>query len=508
MSNKEERKTWRKPLLAIARALILFVPLILFSWLIYRDLVVSGVLEAEYDFSKPSPFISYLRPQNRLGEILIDETAGTFQRIQSEPIYFDVRLPRNFSKAIVSLTYKNLDQNIIELGAMVDENLWQFDLKPVENAIIDRLLQDKFRWSHVRDGNLILFQQENVYETVGDFLKNPPFLGSVATYKHDIEREMILEGYQPPEEGADIQKTLRGFHRFYTYIKDEPMEFRFWLQDVNRHAGDDYVSIDVYHKDEIIHSQFVKIDEITGDTLAMSETVEELLLLEGLSEGVYRIDLVTPSDDIFIRRIKARQKHVSFLNKLYLGDNVGYSDEFDEIRNAPSSVYSNVKYFSAETSHVEGIQALRVEDAFLSVPKTHQKFYFDTFFGEKTIRIAKNDIILEGNGLFSFSKDSFLNPEILSLADGVGFNEDSIKYVIANYSDSVQYNDGWKKKEIVFDVGKYYTKGRKMRFILSVPYLQDNDEGVLLSNIRVRLEAPQLTFGNIINGIKKIFSNE
>ena len=87
----------RVPFLLLSIRLALWcVPLAVFAGLVYRDLVVTGVLEADYRFIRPSPFISLLRPQSRVSEIVSDERGLPYQQVKNQPVYFDVRLPRHF----------------------------------------------------------------------------------------------------------------------------------------------------------------------------------------------------------------------------------------------------------------------------------------------------------------------------------------------------------------------------------------------------------------------------
>lgn len=85
--------------LFIKIALILAV-LAIFVFLFSRDLVWSGKLEIQTDFLKFTPYFSILKPQARI--IMADNN-----EVIGEPIWFDVSLPRDFTKATVQLEYKD-----------------------------------------------------------------------------------------------------------------------------------------------------------------------------------------------------------------------------------------------------------------------------------------------------------------------------------------------------------------------------------------------------------------
>lgn len=478
------------------------IPLSIFFWLIYKDLVVSGRLNASYDFENRSPFITVLRPQSRVSDIMTTKDGDYFQNIKQEPIYFDVRLPRKFQKAEVKIKYKNFDQTIFEIGAMTDRERWNFDLKPIENKAINFLLQDKFHWSHIEEGDTLLFQKNKKYEKIDDFIEKLPPLETLAVYNYNIEKDFFLPKYSKKEGGVEINKTLRGSHRFYTYIKDEPLDITLLLQDVNRHSGDDYVGIDVYYHDQGVYRDFFKIDTNSSDDRKMSETKEVKIYLPDFREGAYRVEITTPSDDIFIRKISTQQDYIAFINKIYLGDNVGYTDEHFDEKISSTKIYTNGKIIGAITSHIEGLQDLVISKKVYTVSETHKKYYFDTSFGMKEMLVPRNDIIIETRGLLSFSSGQFFNPEITTLSDGTGVNFEDIDYVITQYSQGKELEDGWRENSVIFDVSKYDTEDDEIHFTLSLPYIQQDDEGIAISEIAVTLIDDPMTPKLLLEKIK------
>lgn len=472
-----------------------------FAWLVFRDLVVGGTLEAQYDFGAKSPFISVLRPQGRLSGIEKDERGDYFQGVKEEPVYFDVRLPRTFEKAEITFRYKNAGNPVIELGAMTDKERWLFDLKPLENRVIEYLLQDKFHWSYIREGDRYLFQKKGKFQTISDFLKNLPQRSSIASYHYDIGGDFILPEYSPGSGGTEILKTLRGTHRMYTYVKDEPLELSFWFQDVNRHAGDDYVSIDIAKKDETIFEEFYKIDDNALDNRVMSEIKEVNIALPGLSEGVYKVEIITPSDDIFIRKATTTQEKLVFLNTVYLGDNVGYSDEYQDEKMAPTKLFTNGRAVGAMTTHIEGLQTILIDENIIHVSDTHKKYFAETPSDLSEVLVPRNDVLIETRGLFSFSKESFFNPDITTLSDGRNFSPQSIEYVLTNYSPPKNSAGGWRENTITFDIGKYFTLDDELHFVISLPYKEKEKTDFFLSEISVKLSGERLTWKKIIQKI-------
>lgn len=493
----------QKVILLVLRISIFALPLIVFCWIIYKDFVVSGKLVSQYDFKTLSPFITVLRPQGRVSEIKEDGGGVFYQELKDEPVYFDVRLPRSFSKAKIRLRYKSFHQGVIELGAMTELERWNFVLKPVENQIINFLLQDKLHWDIVREGDVILFQKQKKFSSIREFLENLPPAEFIASYNFSVEKEFVLEGAEVKKGGIDIFKTLRGSHRMHVYVKDEPLDFIFLLQDVNRHAGDDYASIDVYRGKENLYHDFIKLDENSKDNRIMSETKEMRVRLPYTGDGAYRIEVTSPTDDIFIRRISTPQDYLVFINSVYFGDNVGYSDEFDKERESKTKLFTNARIIAAKTTHQEGLQTILFGKKQFRVKETHRKYFYKTFFGTHEITIPKNDIVLDGKGLFSFSKESFFNPDVTTLSDGSEFDTEKIHYVITRYRPPRELENGWRENEIDFVVPSYYIKDREMHFIISIPYLEEDGGTIYIGGIRAELIDDPLSWKKIFELIQQ-----
>ncbi|MBU1164104.1 hypothetical protein KKA15_00905 [Patescibacteria group bacterium] len=472
---------------------------ILIFWLIGKDLVMSGYLVANYDFSKPSPFITTLRPQGRVLEPVMDSNGDYWQNIIDEPIYFDMRIPRHFDIAEVSLTYNNLDQEIFEFGILADKQNFIFDLRPVFNAKINNLLADKLNWSQLAENDLILFQKEKKFISIDEFVTNPPALNSIATYNFTMDSKFVLPEYNAAKNNQTIDSSLRGNHTLLTYIKNETLNFEFLVQDVNRHVGEDYLSIDVYNDGgDLVVSEFLKDDGNISDNGNMSIENKLAINEKDLAEGLYRIEFKASNDDIFIRQIKTTQSKLVFKDHIYLADDVGYKELTGQ-----TVLYSNGYNFFASTPHIEGMQSISIGSEILRVQQTHQDFAVQTDFGIKEITMPKNDIKITTRGLFGFSKDMFFDPAPTSLKNGLGFDEEKIEYVIARY-DAPSDNGKVQQKLIRFnDLDKYDTQDNQLHFVISLPQIKAGDDGLMIKEINIVLKRIPKTWQDIASKIKQ-----
>ena len=141
-----------------------------------------------------------LQPSGRVSEPRHDEQ-GWYRLVFDEPLYLDVRTPRAFNKATIALTYENANQDVIELGGMVNDGAGTFILKPFEHATLEKL-----SWDESREGTTVLFQREKQYESLEDFFADLPPPEDVLVYRYDLGA-----GYDKLTPDFDIEQSDKKF---------------------------------------------------------------------------------------------------------------------------------------------------------------------------------------------------------------------------------------------------------------------------------------------------------
>jgi hypothetical protein len=114
-----------KTLLLVIKILLILAVVLLFVFLLAQNLVWSGKLEIQTDFSKFTPYFSILKPQPR---IILNEG----NKVIGEPIWFDVSLPRDFQKASLELIYKDDNGYKFKIGPNIGAD---WDFKELNNII-------------------------------------------------------------------------------------------------------------------------------------------------------------------------------------------------------------------------------------------------------------------------------------------------------------------------------------------------------------------------------------
>ncbi|MBT4121932.1 hypothetical protein HOE31_03220, partial [bacterium] len=271
------------------KIIIIIIPFILLAFLINKDLVRSGTISFVYDFSQDSPVITNLFPANRMSDVnKVKDFDIYWQSINNEPVYFETRLPQTFDKAEVEVMYQNNDLPLIQIGLNnMGSNEWNYDFKPLENKLLDNL-----DWFKLESSDKALYQRKKQYLSIDQFLEEKDTLTNFAAYNYDIDRKFTIPNYLASDDYKVMDKTLRGTHSFYTYIKDEALDFVFTIQDINRAEGLDELKIKLYNDQGIlIYEKKVDDDGLISKYDPASASRNINFYFEGLAEGAYKIVL-------------------------------------------------------------------------------------------------------------------------------------------------------------------------------------------------------------------------
>ena len=459
--------------------------------LAYFYVVPFGKISYSQDFSKNyynllggKGFFHKLGPADRL----LDKN-----KIISDPVYFYLKTPRTFSKAKVKINYRlspeleKLDEYLnIDAGVLVDKENWHYDLKPIFNSALKKLEQSE-DFNIVREGALSFAQRKTAkqFSSAKDFLaeenyKEALFYNYTPNYNFKIRDSFFQNGVSSTGyfhyDIKTVLQNLRGSHVFYTYIYDEDLKIDFsWvLKDIlNDKSKSETVNVFVYYQNEAIFSDVVNVEK--------GETKRYLLNLPNLPEGVYKIEIKT-GDNVITKKLETDLNRITFLNRVWLdGLNNGFA------------LYSNKNNFRIKSVDSDCLGEVNVGSEKISIDKIYQQFNF-------TVPVSKNNLnklesnscglLIENNGLFSFSEIAFFNPLPDKLEADTNLND--YNYIIANYQEA----------EIEFDLSKAVRDKDGYRFLLSAPFLNslDGDRYIEITKIQVDLEGRTL-----FDKIKSIF---
>ncbi len=149
----------------VVKVFIWTLPLILLFWIVYQHIVPFGKLTIRYTIPEESDRVlnfASKEPDRVIGTSNTQKATDYFQLITVSPLYFDVKVPRPFQKATVTLRYDNPDkQEILRLGVkQPGENNNYYYEELARHPIALENLPDY--WEKIQENNVYLWQRNAV----------------------------------------------------------------------------------------------------------------------------------------------------------------------------------------------------------------------------------------------------------------------------------------------------------------------------------------------------------
>ncbi len=195
------------------KIILVALPVIILGTLLYQDFNPRGYLKVSYDFCHPTPFISKLSPHGRVLDI--QHNGGECsQSMVIDPVYFDVRLPQNFARAVIRVWYRKSAETPLRLGPVIDLQNWQWQLKDINYQFTDGA------WTvggAVYDLSNVSLDRNNLR-----FLISSP--------QHDVHQQNIVFKRLEIEFFKQPLSRRNFFHRFKDWLKFTNLYF--WLNSL------------------------------------------------------------------------------------------------------------------------------------------------------------------------------------------------------------------------------------------------------------------------------------
>lgn len=454
---------------------VLFLVLTLF---ISFKIVPSGEItytfsqkKANNFFSAPGAFRDF-RPGLR-----IDNKDKEALKIISEPLYFKVFSPRHFNSARVTLKYEDSlseESPIIELGLLKGEENANYELKPLENKIIDSL---STTWHKIEsEKDMAIFQQQDVYSNEADFwqdfnddkLKNCPqgVFDCTAFYNHHLIRDYSL----PPSrviKDIEINQALRGAHQFFVYFRPGDWYLDLVFRQLALKDGLEKIEVKIFSGQELISEKSLMTEDVDTSAESFNNNIRQGSIIASLEfeasvkkDSLYRVEIMA-SDDVVIEQIRSSSDQIVFINSLW----PVYEKNVE-------SFFSKVNNITLKTFETESLGEINFNGERARLDRTYYNLSLeskDKSKGLKNLRLENTGVLIELNGLISLNKDSYFQPRAKKL-DRFFSPETDASYVIANYKPPKQ-KDLDKVAVADFDLRGVNSDNGFYSFVLSIPGL-------------------------------------
>ena len=405
------------------------------------------------------------------------EKINSITSSNSEPMHLDSQLiktkisrftiqanPKTVGSINVNFRFKP-GQNEIKLGFRGDEKQ-AFSYQPLYLASLQNL-----GWKSVSENGLTLYQKNSTFANVADFVKAPPKDKKIAIYQVD---KNILSPVGSKDTGKTLIATpLRGSHTLYVQVVSAPLIIKIAKQDFNMYPGADKLKISLYSGEKNVAEKTIGDDGITDKSTLKTLPTETELKVDSINPGTYRLELVNISEgsDFQITKIDVNQKKVVVANNIF----------FTGAKS--TDIYTNASKITAQTVHDDSLQTLKLNNSVdMPLKKTSEKYSFDLTKlvsndknGLSHIYSPKSDVVLNADGYFSFSPDSFFNPSSISTVNLADFADSgdidkNVDYILTSLPP-VKLDNGWLNSTVNVDPKNINLTSNSIYFSLEIPDL-------------------------------------
>lgn len=441
----------------------------------YFKIVPCG--NVSYHFSWPDNFFSSrsnfseFRPGAR-----IKADDKDYLKVISEPVYFSLFSPRNFDQAKVEITYfDNLSKEtpIVELGLLKGGPSGSYELKPLQNKLIDSL---KFSWSRIVDEDgLLILQKNKEYKNKEEFwqdfkrgdLKNcsADVFSCASFYNYPIETNYKLTS-SATIFPLKITRALRGEHRFFVYFNkgDWYLNFDFrdlFLNDLNQDLKVEIFSENILVDSKVLNYERGDISKLAFDNNNKQGKIVGSLDFSGTEEkGALYTVVVKVDNNIIIEKTESSSNRLVFINKIW----PVYGEK-------NLKLYTDTSFLSLKTFETDSLGRVYFNNEEHNLNKTYSDLLINTTFNKevKELRLENSGSLIELNGVISLSQEKFFNPLPYKLDRF--FSEDlGYSYLLTNYRSPKKEGD-LKVAELSFDLAGVVREAGNYDFVISVPGL-------------------------------------
>lgn len=407
----------------------------------------------------------------------LDFKTKDYLKIEAEPIYFNFYSPRSFSKAKITIKYfDNLSEKtpIIEMGLLKGGLNGNYELKPIQNKIIDDL---KFSWSRiVDDGETLILQREKIYNNELEFFEDlsngklsncvggPLSCAVFYNYSNDYQYQAPVNNLTQP---LKISQALRGAHQFFNYFNPGPWFLNFNFRDLNLNSGEETVKVNIYLGAKLIASQSLNglNSEASNNSFdnenPQGENIGELRF-SGLIEqgGLYKVE-IKASSDIIIERIESSSDQLVFANRLW------------PVYSAGLKIFTEANFISVKTFETESLGELFLNEEKFKLDKTYSSLLLETKTDKRYLNelsLEKSGVLVELNGFISLGEAKFFKPlpEKMDRFFSLG---GASSYLLSNYKSPKKEKD-YKVTSLEFDLDQAYLDKEYYSFVISIPGLE------------------------------------
>jgi len=474
-----------KPLAYVVLVLPWVAAVLLVFWPVVMRFPPSGVFAAQTDLASGSAWINPFLPSERVTQPGKQPDGWVGQIVVDDPVYFTSSIPGPYQTVDVEIEYMPIRQPLLELGLARDAAGQQLEMRPMYSAELDNA-----HWTKV-DEPLSAF----VFDGASDVVKKQD-VAALAVWNASSVSPEIYDGIAG--ETRDTKISLRGAHDFY-FVPTTPFKTIFSLQAANRNQGNDTVGFRIFCDGVEIAQDAVGASG--SRDVKMGKEFKHTISIPDPQHCVYRVSVIT-SDDVFIRNINTTAKRWVVGPRLNFGDVVGFSTTTQV-----GLAWTNSRHIVAETFHKEGLQTVTFGDKQVTLKRTHTTVRANRDASDKglaTLKAPMGDVRIVADGYFSFTPESYFEPQPRRFSDSTQLEAEGVKAVLTDYVRPELLAEGWMKSSFSFALNPNMDR---LKFVLSAPGIMSRSGAVYVRKISLKYKRQAVDLHDWFGILRKEASN-
>ena len=470
------------------------IPLILAVFLFISNVPVGGKIYQTYEPNMifPQKMITAPYPANRIDNV-VNRDGQVVLPLINDNAYFDILFPPlSFDNISLDVNFFRPD-SVTEINLGIPRGPEQF-----ERVILTNEQLDKLTWSKIGEGYLTLWQKEPQYESISEFLSQPPTNKVTAVHDTAPTPQLIIPDYKPRRQTIPLPVALQGPHSLFTYLADENL----------------YLKLKTYSPADITTEEFIRVLDFQGRELQTYQLPKNDFLeinIPDLSAGLYRLEITLDPESILSDLETSLSKLVA-RNTLSLAPNPLTNSD------APGlSINLQGSNLAVQTSSPEGRQIITAAGKELYLNESNRKIFWRQFYpeldksGQMTISLERTPVRLTANGYFSLGRnDLVFNPEpsytFKLSSDTTAEQLGAADFVIAKYIQPQILGNGLISASIELPLSPLFKEKDTATFGIFTPGLDRDCEQIYLQKIDVTLTRPALSWAEIKRLGVKLFT--
>lgn len=440
-------------------------------------------------------FIGRLSPIERL-------STSTNNVIIGDPVYFSIFTPRTFNEVKLTFKYRPAltgKTPIIEAGVLVDNVVWRYKMAPLQNDILDNNFSS---WNRLSDKGVVILQKDKIFdsaaeaiEALGSGFKNycPNPSKCLAWYNADDLASNIQASSFRADPFQELNIPLQGAHQFYFISSSSPENsFFFNFSDLNLNRDADNIEISIYHGNEKVFSELIKDESSEEESGKVRDFGYGFTDLFAEKDVLHKLE-IKANNDIVIKGITEAPSALTAISRLHPVSSPS----------KPLSFWTDSSYIQATAVTPAARQEIRFGNKEFNLNEAYQQFEFsNSDQGLKEVRLEKDDVIIENNGIFSFASNSGINPGLKKIDRHFAIDND-VKFVVARYEAPRGLEGDWKEASVILNTKEAYREKGKYGFIISVPGLSLAETG----SLEIKEIKAEFSGRTIFDKILELFGN-